>query len=322
MCIYGSVLKSRPALTGWNAGRLVSRVESHDDRALRACVAAWISVGTFPRVHASSLGCERFVAWGASAVVNSAMIADRRIAVKQYRLTRDPYELAIVRKRFRREAAILYSLDHPNVVGFVGILDDPNRMCIMMPWMHNGELNGFLKRNPDALRIPLAYQIAVALEYLKGQYIVHGDLKGANVLIDREGNARIADFGSAYILAGVNNSLASHEFRYLPLSTGGTYRWMAPELLAPNQFGRNASQATFESDVFAFGMVVYEILTGGNIPFHEKPSMAANLAILAGERPLRPPNTSDNLWALANECWKQDPGTRPDFKSMVIALNT
>jgi serine/threonine protein kinase len=102
---------------------------------------------------------------------------------------------------FLREASILQSLNHRNVVGFIGILDDPDRMCIVMPWMHNGELDVFLKRNAAAPRRLLvsippllpslmgqeltqmqARQIAAALEYIHGQYIVHGDLKGVSAL--------------------------------------------------------------------------------------------------------------------------------------------
>ncbi|KAJ7659229.1 kinase-like domain-containing protein [Mycena polygramma] len=222
-------------------------------------------------------------------------------------------------QRFERESAILHSLDHPNIVGFFGILDDPNRMCIVMPWMHNGELNGFLQRNPNAQRRPLAQQIAAGLEYLQDRHIVHGDLKGANILIDGQGNARIADFGSANILPHASNSSSTVEWP--DELSGGTCRWMAPELLAPNRFGRNESQTTFESDVFAFGMVLYETLSGGNIPFHEMLSMAANLSILAGERPARPPDTADCLWTLANECWRHDPGLRPGIGSIVNALS-
>ncbi|KAJ7938963.1 kinase-like domain-containing protein, partial [Mycena leptocephala] len=91
-------------------------------------------------------------------------------------------------------------------------------------------------------------------------------------------------------------------------------RWMAPELLYPPQFGRSSSTATFESDVFAFGMVLYE---ARNIPFHKKRSMGANLAILAGERPLRPPDTPDNIWTLTNNCWRQDPSARPSIGSIL-----
>ncbi|KAJ7238258.1 kinase-like domain-containing protein [Mycena haematopus] len=136
-------------------------------------------------------------------------------------------------QRFRREAEILRSTDHQNIVGFLGILDDPNRMCIVTQWMAGGELNGFLKRSLGSPRAPLAHQIAAGLAYLQSQYIVHGDLKSTNILIDEHGNAHISDFGSSYTVSRHDDSHSSHEFLWdLPVLTG-TCRWMAPELLLP-----------------------------------------------------------------------------------------
>ncbi|KAF8142866.1 kinase-like domain-containing protein, partial [Mycena galopus ATCC 62051] len=213
-----------------------------------------------------------------------------------------------------REAEILCFLKHENILGFVGILDDPKRMCIVMSWMEGGELNGFLKRNPDAPRAPLAHQICVGLDYLRSQFIVHGDLKGANILIDEQGNPHISDFGSSHIVPCLETTRSSHELlQNPPQSTCGTYRWIAPEILIPHRFDKSASRATFESDVFSFTMVLYE--ARGDIPFYEKSDMAANLAILEGARP---PNISDEIWILASECWRQHPTDRPRISSVLL----
>ncbi|KAJ7446575.1 kinase-like domain-containing protein [Mycena latifolia] len=204
-------------------------------------------------------------------------------------------------------------LRHPSIIRFVGVLDDPDRLCIITTWMQNGELNAYLRAQPDAPKRPLARQVAAGLRYLRSQWIVHGDIKGANILIDGHGRAQIADFGSARVVVPFPDR------RIFPpdatQSTGGTCRWMAPELLLPAQF----SMHTFQSDVFSFGMVLYEIFSDGEIPFDDQPnSMAANLAIIRGNRPPRPPNTPADIWAVATACWRADPASRPAISSIII----
>ncbi|KAJ7735828.1 kinase-like domain-containing protein, partial [Mycena maculata] len=221
-------------------------------------------------------------------------------------------------QRFLEEATILCALDHPNIVGFVGVLDGPDRFGIVMPWMENGELNFYLRQHPTVPKTLLARQVVEGLKYLRQQWIVHGDLKGANILIDEIGCAHISDFGSARVLC-----FTDHHSEQLRGSTGGTCRWMAPELLAPSRFGETSAAPTFESDVFAFGMVLYEatrkIWSGGCIPFHDQSnSMAANLAIVAGDRLPRPSHTPDDIWDLATACWRHDPVSRPTISSIIF----
>ncbi|KAJ6479587.1 kinase-like domain-containing protein [Mycena sanguinolenta] len=213
-------------------------------------------------------------------------------------------------------------MDHQNVIGFLGILDDPNRLCIVTPWMDGGELNAFLKRSLGSPRAPLACQIAAGLGYLRSQCIIHGDLKGANILIDEHRNAHISDFGCSYTVSRHNHSRLPPAFPLDPperASTCGSCRWMAPELLLPPQFN---SRATFESDVFAFGMVMYEILAGGEVPFLGKSDIQAALAILSGQRPDKPQNTPLEIWTLTCRCWEQEAADRLSINSILIFMST
>ncbi|KAJ7088466.1 kinase-like domain-containing protein [Mycena belliarum] len=211
-------------------------------------------------------------------------------------------------QRFVRETAILQSLRHPRILPFMGVLDDPGRLCIVTPWMDFGELNTYLRTHPYDPRRPLARQVFEGLLYLRSKRIVHGDMKGANILVDLHGCAHIADLGSARIV-----SLQGHDSQTVPWGkrplASGTYRWMAPELLVDNAPGLS----TFESDIFAFGMVF-----GGRIPFHHLEPMAANIEIIQGHRPTRPASTPNDIWTLATACWDDNPARRPAISSVVI----
>ncbi|KAJ6605484.1 kinase-like domain-containing protein [Mycena vulgaris] len=301
------------------------------DRFVRASIAFCLSAVNLPLIS-PDLRRERFVASGGTATVSSVSIAGRKVAIKQYSLNADPRQLSVSRERFLREAAILHSLHHPCILPFLGVLDDPSRLCIVTSWMVNGELNGYLKHHPDAPKRPLARQVTSGLEYLRRQWIVHGDIKGANILVNEHGYPHIADFGSAFVISHVCDSRSS--LGNAPQLTGGTCRWMAPELLMPSQ----SSVPTFESDVFSLGMVLYEvtilklpapadslipilskIFSGGHIPFHaQRNLMAVNLAVIGGDHPPRPPHTPDDIWALATACWRADPTARPTISSIVI----
>ena len=139
----------------------------------------------------------------------------------------------------------------------------------------------------------------------------------ANILIDRECHARIMDFGLAAIPLDQPTHTPS------PV-TGGTLRWMSPELLNPEPFGLEESHPTKESDCYALGMVVYEVLSGWR-PFtssndHKIPSMVLN-----GQRPERPEGNggklfTDAIWKMLRLCWKHQPSDRPSAETVLLCL--
>jgi len=99
---------------------------------------------------------------------------------------------------------------------------------------------------------------------------------------------------------------------------------MSPELLAPERFGLEESRPTVESDYYAFGMLVYEVLTGQLPLAHCKESVVAR-KVLDGERPGRPQGSqgdlfTDRLWSLVHSCWNTQPGDRPSIKIVLLGL--
>ncbi|CAA7405502.1 unnamed protein product [Spirodela intermedia] len=216
---------------------------------------------------------------------------------------------------FWREAEILSKLHHPNVVAFYGVVEDGpgGTLATVTEFMVNGSLRHVLLRNYRYLdprkRLIIAMDAAIGMEYLHSKNIVHFDLKCDNLLVNLKDPQRpickVGDFGLSKIK---RNTLVSGGVR-------GTLPWMAPELLSGS-----SSKVSEKVDVFSFGIVMWEILTG------EEPY--ANMhygAIIGGivSNTLRPPvpASCDPEWRrLMEQCWAPDPVQRPSFTEIAGRL--
>ncbi|KAJ7160881.1 kinase-like domain-containing protein [Mycena filopes] len=220
-------------------------------------------------------------------------------------------ELRRIRSKFSREALVWRSLQHRHILPFLGIDQNnyPSSLCMVSPWMEHGTILNYLKRHGRANVDELLYEIAQGLEYLHSRKIVHGDLRGANILINEESSACLADFG----LSDFTDATASNSTR------GGSPHWMAPELHDPKRFGYTKFTRTTASDVYAFGCVCVELYTGRK-PFSELPEGGVLLEVLAGRRTERPLGTSamsDRLWNHVTVYWAQDPRARLSAQTLV-----
>ncbi|KAG6667790.1 uncharacterized protein LOC122316439 [Carya illinoinensis] len=218
-------------------------------------------------------------------------------------------------KDFWREARILSTLHHPNVVAFYGVVPDgpEGTLATVTEFMASGSLRNVLLRKDRVLdrqkRLIIAMDAAFGMEYLHLKNIVHFDLKCDNLLVNLRDPERpickVGDFGLSRIK---RNTLVSGGVR-------GTLPWMAPELL-----NGSSSRVSEKVDVFSFGIVMWEILTG------EEPY--ANMhcgAIIGGivNNTLRPPipKRRDPEWKkLMEECWSPDPTARPSFTEITNRL--
>jgi len=182
-------------------------------------------------------------------------------------------------------------------------------------WMENGNIVKYAGSNPGANRLQLLCGVMSGVDYLHELGVIHGDLKGVNILVDDDGTALIADFGLATISVDLNTVPLSGT----AVSSVGTVRWTSPELL----FGWNPAP-TQESDSYSLGMLTYEVLTG-RCPFHHLVPYAAVVAVQRGERPRKPVNAkslgfSDRLWRLVVQCWDESPSVRPTAKDLLRCL--
>ncbi|EIN09124.1 kinase-like protein, partial [Punctularia strigosozonata HHB-11173 SS5] len=177
---------------------------------------------------------------------------------------------------FCREAVFWKQLAHPNIVPFLGVSQSHN-LCIVSEWMAFGDVITYLQKFPRANRRQLVTDVACGLEYMHASAMIHGDIKGRNILVDGSRRARLGDFGLARTVLGPKSFTPSIS------RSGGTMRYMAPEL-AENS---NPGQPTRETDVYAFAMASWEIFCGEQI-FPHLPEWTVFARVLSGERPLRP----------------------------------
>ncbi|KAK7462961.1 hypothetical protein VKT23_007542 [Stygiomarasmius scandens] len=215
---------------------------------------------------------------------------------------------------FCREALIWRQLDHPNVLPFLGVntnLFEPG-FCLVSPWMSNGDIMSFLKTHPDHNRISCLGQIAEGMNYLHSLQppIVHGDIKGLNILVSDDHQCCLADFGLALAV----------ETQIITTSGAvrGSMRWLAPEVINPDMYPGTDRKDMRPRDVYAFGCTALEILSG-RVPFaHRKNEGAVMFDVVGGIRPTRPesPWCSDYIWRLIQQCWAQDISSRPSAEEI------
>ncbi|KAF8178967.1 kinase-like domain-containing protein, partial [Mycena galopus ATCC 62051] len=261
------------------------------------------------------------VAGGGFGDIWKGLVRGHSVCVKVMRVFKVS-DVASVMKEFGREAAIWRQLWHPNVLPFFGVYylenpDDPpgSRLCLVSPWMEAGHVMEFISTKEPTFeeRLSLILDVALGLKYLHEQSIVHGDLKGYNILVTPSRRACIADFGLSSIVnavtVGFTHSTANAQ--------AGTARYQAPELFQDESPTRNH----YGSDIYAFGC----ILTG-KFPFHElKNDMAVMMAVARGRRPARPESSSgittpDSLWELVENCWETEATIRPTAFQIVERL--
>lgn len=131
-------------------------------------------------------------------------------------------------------------------------------------------------------------------------------------MIDNNGHARLTDFGLLEMISEESSC-----------GSGGaaSIRWMSPELLVPGQFGLEESHPTKESDCYALGMVIYEVLSG-ETPFAQYVGPVVLIRVLKGERPRRPPGKliTDGIWKMLNLCWKAQPRDRINANGILLGL--
>lgn len=205
-------------------------------------------------------------------------------------------------QEFLQEVAIMRKVRHRNVVQFIGACTQRPNLCIVFEYMHGGSVYDYI-RKVGQLRIAVVLRIALevcrGMDYLHKRKIVHRDLKAANLLLDEHGTVKIGDFGVARVLDGPGVMTAET----------GTYRWMAPEVIEHKPYGEKA-------DVFSYGVVLWELLTG-LIPYSDMtPLQAAVGVVQKGLRPPIPQNCPPPLADIMRLCWQRDPAVRPSFEAL------
>uniref|UniRef100_A0A8C9QWJ7 Focal adhesion kinase 1 n=1 Tax=Scleropages formosus TaxID=113540 RepID=A0A8C9QWJ7_SCLFO len=215
-----------------------------------------------------------------------------------------------VREKFLQEALTMRQFDHPHIVKLVGVITE-NPGWIVMELCMLGELRSFLqvrKYNLDlASLILFAYQLSTALAYLESKRFVHRDIAARNVLVSSTDCVKLGDFGLSRYMEDCSYYKASKG--KLPI------KWMAPESI-------NFRRFTSASDVWMFGVCMWEILMYGVKPFQGVKNNDVIGKIENGERLAMPHNCPPTLYSLMTKCWSYDPSKRPRFTELKAQLST
>ncbi|XP_071948320.1 tyrosine-protein kinase ABL1-like isoform X2 [Antedon mediterranea] len=214
-------------------------------------------------------------------------------------------------EEFMREAAVMKTIKHPNLVQLLGACTREPPFYIVTEFMQHGNLLDYLRENdqttlPAIALMHMATQVASAMSYLEDVNFIHRDLAARNCLLGENHLVKVADFGLARIIQGeVYTAQAGAKF---PI------KWTAPESLAYNKFSN-------KSDIWAFGILLWEIATYGASPYPGVELQHVYEKLENGYRMERPEGCPGDVYNLMKKCWEWMPVDRPNFRDVYEELN-
>ncbi|XP_064896902.1 fibroblast growth factor receptor 1 isoform X1 [Columba livia] len=215
---------------------------------------------------------------------------------------------------------------HKNIINLLGACTQDGPLYVIVEYASKGNLREYLQaRRPPGMeycynpaRVPeeqlsfkdlvsCAYQVARGMEYLASKKCIHRDLAARNVLVTEDNVMKIADFGLARDI---------HHIDYYKKTTNGRLpvKWMAPEALFDRIY-------THQSDVWSFGVLLWEIFTLGGSPYPGVPVEELFKLLKEGHRMDKPSNCTNELYMMMRDCWHAVPSQRPTFKQLVEDLD-
>mmetsp|Transcript_24751 Transcript_24751/g.62835 ORF Transcript_24751/g.62835 Transcript_24751/m.62835 type:complete len:1266 (-) Transcript_24751:519-4316(-) len=207
------------------------------------------------------------------------------------------------------EIELLKTLNHKNIVKYIGSFKTRTHLYIILEYMENGALSAIIKPSrfgvlSETLVAVYIGQVLQGLQYLHDQGVVHRDIKGANILTTKEGLVKLADFGVAAKLGELEerrDELQQHVV--------GTPYWMAPEVI-------EMTQVTSASDIWSVGCLIVELLTGSP-PYYDLQPMSALFRIVQDSYPPLPEHITPLMRDFLMQCFHKDPRMRPDARALL-----
>lgn len=221
------------------------------------------------------------------------------------------------------EYNLLKEVNHPNVIKLIGAATINGPFHLVVEYCELGSLKSYLRsirtQEPDYINaacefyseyasqlMSFSYQISKGMQYLSGIKLVHRDLATRNILISAEKVIKISDFGMTKDIYEENAYKKKGQGR-IPV------KWMAPESLYHLTY-------TAKSDVWSFGVLLWEIATLGATPYPGIPAERMFNLLQEGYRMCRPETCSPQLYSLMRKCWEYEEAGRPSFKELSISL--
>ncbi|CAN9504513.1 unnamed protein product [Ophioblennius macclurei] len=215
-------------------------------------------------------------------------------------------------EEFLKEAAVMKEIKHPNLVQLLGVCTREPPFYIITEFMTHGNLLDYLRdcNREEVNAVVLLYmatQISSAMEYLEKKNFIHRDLAARNCLVGENHLVKVADFGLSRLMTG--DTYTAHAGAKFPI------KWTAPESLAYNKF-------SIKSDVWAFGVLLWEIATYGMSPYPGIDLSQVYELLEKDYRMDRPEGCPEKVYELMTACWRWNPLQRPSFAETHQAFET
>ncbi|XP_072488837.1 tyrosine-protein kinase ABL1 isoform X4 [Notamacropus eugenii] len=215
-------------------------------------------------------------------------------------------------EEFLKEAAVMKEIKHPNLVQLLGVCTREPPFYIITEFMTYGNLLDYLREcnRQEVNAVVLLYmatQISSAMEYLEKKNFIHRDLAARNCLVGENHLVKVADFGLSRLMTG--DTYTAHAGAKFPI------KWTAPESLAYNKF-------SIKSDVWAFGVLLWEIATYGMSPYPGIDLSQVYELLEKNYRMERPEGCPEKVYELMRACWQWSPSDRPSFAEIHQAFET
>uniref|UniRef100_A0A3Q0TFS2 receptor protein-tyrosine kinase n=1 Tax=Amphilophus citrinellus TaxID=61819 RepID=A0A3Q0TFS2_AMPCI len=216
------------------------------------------------------------------------------------------------RRDFLWEASIMGQFNHPNIIRLEGVVTKSKPVMIITEYMENGSLDTFLKKNDGQFTViqlvGMLRGIASGMRYLSDMGYVHRDLAARNILVNSNLVCKVSDFGLSRVLEDDPEAAYTTRGGKIPI------RWTAPEAIAYRKF-------TSASDVWSYGIVMWEVMSYGERPYWEMSNQDVIKAVEESYRLPGPMDCPEALYHLMMDCWQRERSNRPKFDEIVCLLD-
>lgn len=227
-----------------------------------------------------------------------------KVAIKAIR------EGAMYEEDFIEEAKVMMRLSHPRLVQLYGVCSQQRPIYIVTEFMEQGCLLNVLRQRRGSLGLDTLLSVCLdvceGMEHLEASRFIHRDLAARNCLVNDSMVVKVSDFGmTRYVLDDQYTSSSGAKF---------PVKWSPPEVF-------NFCRYSSKSDVWSFGVLMWEVFSEGRMPFDQKHNHEVVTMVMQGHRLYRPKLASETVYSIMNSCWHERPEKRPSFKDLVPKIS-